>query len=517
MLLYTREKARRSLLNTIGYRAISQFATMAAYIVLVRALSEQSFGIYSLLYAFIPVISTVASLGLEQTLRRFQPEYLRGGDASAAAWLLRVVAIARFASNAAVLALLLLAWNLVAPIFGLGPYRADFALFCPVVLLYFQGRILEFALASHMLHRFGVGSTVLLAVTKLIAYALLAVVHALTLRSAILVDTFAYGLAYVFMRAAYRRNTAGAGSDALYRAPATERRRLLRYALYNNFNDAGSILLYVQTDNFFVAALLNPVAVGAYAFYSRINAMVSNLTPLRLFENVVQPLFFAVTAEQAAERIPRYFTLLLDCALIVQLPLIVLATAYHGEIVGLMLGDKFHEISWLMPVIIGFGTTSNVIALPVTNVAQYRERAALILASQLFGIYQVICMVALIPLLGLLGAAVATGTYHLFRNLFVWWRVRNDARWLNFRAVVISGTLVWGVALLACFELKRLFPAPPVVAVACGVVVCGLATLVYLRTPALARSDRELLAQLFHGREARLLHRLGVLRQFGHA
>jgi hypothetical protein len=95
--------------------------------------------------------------------------------------------------------------------------------------------------------------------------------------------------------------------------------------------------------------------------------------------------------------------------------------------------------------------------------------------------------------------------------------VRNDARWLNFRAVVISGTLVWGVALLACFELKRLFPAPPVVAVACGVVVCGLATLVYLRTPALARSDRELLAQLFHGREARLLHRLGVLRQFGHA
>jgi O-antigen/teichoic acid export membrane protein len=74
MALYSPEKARRSIFNTIGYRAISQLATFVGYVVLVRALSEQSFGIYSLLYAFIPVISTAASLGLEQTLRRYQPE-----------------------------------------------------------------------------------------------------------------------------------------------------------------------------------------------------------------------------------------------------------------------------------------------------------------------------------------------------------------------------------------------------------------------------------------------------------
>ena len=38
-------------------------------------MSEQDFGIFNLLYAFIPVVSTLASLGLEQVLRRFQPEY----------------------------------------------------------------------------------------------------------------------------------------------------------------------------------------------------------------------------------------------------------------------------------------------------------------------------------------------------------------------------------------------------------------------------------------------------------
>src|SRR5580700_479392 len=105
MALYSPAKARRSLLNTVGYRAISQVATMVGFIVLARSLSEQSFGIYSLLYAFIPVISTVASLGLEQTLRRFQPEYLRENQPHTASWLLRIVAIARLSSNALILVL----------------------------------------------------------------------------------------------------------------------------------------------------------------------------------------------------------------------------------------------------------------------------------------------------------------------------------------------------------------------------------------------------------------------------
>ncbi len=516
MRLYSREKARRSLLNTIGYRAVSQLATIAGYIVLVRALPERAFGIFSLLYSFIPVISTVASLGLELTLKRFQPEYLRSGETQAAAWLLRVVTLMRLASNALVLCLILVAWNLIAPLFQLGGYRTDFILFAPLVLLYFQGRILEFALGSHMLHRYAVGSTALLAVTKLIAYIILVAMHALTLRSAILCDTMAYGLAYLFMHGAYRAR-ADSPTVVGYRPPAVERKRVWRYALFNNFNDVGSILLYAQTDNFFVAALLNPVAVGAYAFYTRINAMASNLTPIRLFENVVQPLFFAIAPEQARERVPRYFTLLLNCGLAVQLPIVAYATVYHQEIVGLLLGGKFLDVSWLMPVVLAFGTTSNVVAIPVTSVAQYQEKASLILLSQIFGIYQICCMLLLVPTLGLLGAAVATGTYHLFRNLFVWWNMRREARWLNFRAVVSYAILVWGGAILGCFVLKRVMHAPPLIAMGSGALVCALATLLYIRSPALSSSDRELLGQLFHGRERRMLQKLGVLRQLGDA
>jgi O-antigen/teichoic acid export membrane protein len=509
--LYSREKARRSFFNTVGFRALSQIATMLSYIVLVRALSEQSFGVLNLLYAVIPVVSTVASLGLEQTLRRFQPEYLRLGNVAAAAWLLRIVTVARLASTALLLALVLLAWNLVAPLFQLGAYRADFLLFSVLVLFYFQGRILEFAAASHMLHRFSVGSTALLSIVKLLAYLILIWRHELTLRGAILADTIAYGLAYAFLVTVYHYNTREQSLPAGYKLPSSERRRLWRYALFNNFNDAGAILLYVQTDNLFIAALINPIAVGAYSFYTRLNAMVSNLTPMRLFETVVQPLFFAIPPEDAATRVPRYFTLLLNCSLIVQLPIIAYATAYHREIVAVLFAGKFQDVSWLMPVIVAFGTTSNVVAIPVTCVAQYEEKAATILLSQAFGIYQIVAMIALVSFMGLYGAAIATGTFHLFRNLFVWWQVRDRARWLNFPTVCVWTGLIWGGAILVCFALKAALPPNPIIAMASGAVVCALAVFLYVRSPAICVSDRELLAKLFHGREARWMRGLGLL------
>src|SRR5262245_9014296 len=96
MSLYNRKTARRSIINTVVYRALSQVGTLLGYVAMVRSMTEHDFGVFNILYSIVPVVSTVASLGLEQTLRRYQPDYLRSGNLQAAAWLVRVVASARF-------------------------------------------------------------------------------------------------------------------------------------------------------------------------------------------------------------------------------------------------------------------------------------------------------------------------------------------------------------------------------------------------------------------------------------
>lgn len=512
MALYTRRRARRSLIDTIGLRAVSQVATILAYILQVRGMSQEDFGVLNLLYACIPVISTAASFGLEQTLRRFQPEYLRAENRSAAAWLVRFVASARFGSNVILLSLLLLSWNHVAPLFKLTPYRAEFVVFCALVLLHFQARILQLTLAAHMMHRYSVGSMAVLAVVKCVGYVGLYQTNTFTLVNAIVIETVGYAVAYLSMAFVYRHKCASRSLAAGGAPDRDERRRLGRYAVLHNFNDAGSLMLTSKTDNFFIAAIADPISVAVYAFYTRLNAMASHLLPGGLFSNVVDPLFFSVPVVDAKARLPQYFTLLLNLNLAVQWPILAFAAAYHFELVSVIFGGKFVSHSWMLPLVVGFGAL-NVIASPVTLVAQYHERAGILLVGKVFAIYNAVALVVLIPVAGVYGAAIATGTAQLMKNVFVWWFVRESARWTNCWSAVATSVGFWGMVILGCRALASLTPDNPVIALVEGLVIIVVAAMIHIRGPAICVNDRALLGSVFKGREAALLQRLGVTRR----
>jgi O-antigen/teichoic acid export membrane protein len=509
MKFYSRGHARRSLFHTALFRALSQLASLASYVVLVRGLTEQAFGVLSLLYAVIPLISMVASLGVEQTLRRFQPEYLQSGQPQMAAWLLRASSLARFATNIVILGFMLLLWRRIAPWFHLEPYRAEFALFALLILLHFQAGILQLSLSSHMLQGYSVGMMVVLSVAKLLGYVVLLRLHSLTLTSAICADLLGYGLMYLGLRIAHARNCRTDLETGQFKVDPAERQRLIRYSVFNNFNDAGSFVLSSRSDVFFIAALANTVAVGAYAFYTRLSQVATQLLPSRLFGNVIQPLFFSVPRQEAQWRIPRYFTLLVNLNGLIQWPMLAFATAFHADIVGVLFAGKFLAQSWLLPVIVGFATINRVDE-PVTMVAQYQEKAFVILLGKFSIIYNVIALLVLIPVAGVFGAAIATGSAQTMKNVYVWWHARRLARWTNFRSALTMTAVIWGGCTALCFVLKRLLPGLPWVHLAVGAVLCGAATILYARSPALASSDREILASVFHGREASILKWLGI-------
>ena len=71
-----------------------------------------------------------------------------------------------------VLALIFAGWHLITPLFKLEPYRAEFAIFSVIILLFFQMRVLEISFSSHMLHKYSVGMYAVLAVAKLVGYSL---------------------------------------------------------------------------------------------------------------------------------------------------------------------------------------------------------------------------------------------------------------------------------------------------------------------------------------------------------
>ncbi|MGD0502379.1 MAG: lipopolysaccharide biosynthesis protein [Steroidobacteraceae bacterium] len=512
--LYDRGKARRSLFDTVAYRLISQVTTVLGYIVLVRAMRKQDFGVFNLLYSFIPLVGTVASLGLEQTLRRFQPEYLREGNRSAAAWLVSRVARARLLTNVTILVGLLAAWNSIAPHFGLGPYRVEFEVFAVVALLHFQTQILQLSVASYMLHRYSVGSIAMLSFSKLVLYFGLVAAGMLTLRTAICADAVGYAVIYVFLRIVYHRQCVAGQPPERYELAPEERKRLFRYGLFNNFNDAGTLFLDSRMDNFFIVGFMNAISVGIYSFYTRLNEMATNVLPVRLFDNIIQPMFFAVKPAEADTRLPQYFTFLLNINLLVQWPILAYSVVYHAEIVRVAFAGKFIEYSWLLPVILGFSTL-NSFATPVALVAQYEEKTAIQLLSKIFAGYNIVAMLVLIPHLGLYGAALASGSAQAFKNAFVWWHVRRRAVWINAGSSLFTSVATWGAAVAVCFTLKNLQTGTAGMQLFLGTLIFACFALLYVRSRALCDSDRDLLMRLFPGREMRWLRFLGLFNPTG--
>ena len=511
MTLYGSDRARRSLFDTIGFRALSQLASVAATIVLVRGISEVDFGAYSLLYALVPLFATFGSLGLDQVVRRFQPELLQTGQVPEAAWLVRTAARLRLMSNLLLIAVLLAVWPWVAPKFGFAVQRSGLLLFAAFLLLYFQVVLLQFALSSLMLHRFSMGAVAVVSMCKLAGYALLSSAGILTLQGAISVDLAAHGMAFALLVFAYRRALRQMQGLPSSRPGAALLQRVRGFAKYSYANDAASLLVYPETDRLFIASLLGPLSVGAYAFYARLVDMAANFSPMRTLDSLIQPLFFAIRREDAAQRVPRYFTLLLNMGLAMQLPMIVFAAVFHADIVQLVFGGKFLAYSPLLPLILALATTELVVSVPVTLVAQYKEQASIVMWSQIFGLYQFAAMLLLIPLLGLAGAALATGSFHLLRNAFVWIRVRDLARWSNATAVLSSVLPIWGAAFVASYAMRRFLQLPAVLELGLGAGLCLLAFLAHLRSPAICLSDRSLIGGLLQGRWERPLRLLGLI------
>jgi O-antigen/teichoic acid export membrane protein len=285
----------------------------------------------------------------------------------------------------------------------------------------------------------------------------------------------------------------------------------VRYGLFNNFNDAGTLFLDSRIDNFFIAAFMNTLAVGIYSFYTRLSEMAINLLPVRLFDNIIQPMFFSVKPAEADTRVPQYFTLLVNANLLVLWPMLAFSFTYHAEIVRVIFGGKFIEESWLLPIIMGFATI-NSFATPVALVAQYEEKVHIQLLSKIFALYNVIALLILIPFMGIYGAALAIGSAQLMKNAFVWWHVRRRAVWGNAGRSVAVSVALFGSAVALCLGLKSAVPVPALGQLIMGSIVIGGAALINIRGPILCAADRELLSRLFHGKEVRLLRVLGLWR-----
>src|SRR5690606_23409270 len=153
---------------------------------------------------------------------------------------------------------------------------------------------------------------------------------------------------------------------------------------------------------------------------------------------------------------------------------------------------------------------ANAIDVPVTLVAQLEEKAHIILASRIFGLYNIAGLLVLIPILGIAGAMLASGSAVLMKNLFIWWFVRETAVWRD-AGRFLRVTLIAWLPFVGAAALVQLLDAPPLRELALGAGLWAVFLGLYVRFGALAPEQRELISALFPGRETKLLRAFGFV------
>ena len=448
MMVKSKNITRRGLVAAkyaVIFRMLAQGISLFATVFLVRALSEHDYGIYNLFYSVISLLGMVFSFGLANTLQRYMPEYYNRGEYRIAHYLYLTASLIRLLSNVLVLALVLLFWDSLAPVLKITAYKNYFSLFTLIILLHNQRGLLETCLSSYLLQKYSHGISVLFILIKGIGYGT-AILLQLNLWFVILVDLLAYVLIFGLLQIVYWKKIPKSGGK-LARFAGKERRRIFRYALFYNFNDAGVGLLDVNIDNFFLAMYLDPVAVGAYAFCQRLTRTISRIMPINYLQDVIRPLFFSTVETSGSDKTKRNFQLLVKGVFLFQIPVFCFLLLFSSELINILFGGKFVEYYPVLIVVYSLAML-NAFGLPVGLVAQLRERANIILYSKVFALYNLVADIVFVKFWGIWGAVLATGSATLGKNFFIWFFVRQEASLSGMGPFFVRISCYW---LFVCF------------------------------------------------------------------
>jgi O-antigen/teichoic acid export membrane protein len=501
------DKITNAFRYTLLFKTLGQIFSVTATILLVKALSENDYGIYNLLYSVIGLIGTIASLGLHDTLQRFIPEYYQKGKFSIANTLFQFSSALRLVADIAVLGFLLLFWQEIAPILKLTAYKQYFMFFTLVAVLHQQRSMLEICLSSYFLHKSTKALNVLFPIFKVVGYGYIIFAEK-NLWWAILIDLLAHIMIYLLLRILYHRKVPISGGDS-NRLPREEKKRLTRYAFFYNFNNTGTGLLNADFDNFIIVMMLNPVAVGAYSFYSLLSINITAFLPLRYFKGVIIPAFFAlVTSSKTTDSTTQIFQWLVKMNLIFAVPCFFFLLLFTDDLVFLLFDNKFIEFSSILSMMFFFSILNSV---PVGTVAQLKEKADIVLYSKIFAVYNLIAGIILIKFFGIWGVAFATGTAILAKNCFVWYFVRKEANLNGMGAFFLKIILFWVTISFGIHNINQIIPTHAFYQLFLGTLIFTITFFIQFRCNYFKDFEKKVMADL-SGNNLTLLKLLRTLK-----
>lgn len=434
------QKATRGIKTTFVFKSISQISSLFSTLLLVKILNEKDYGVYNIFYSIISVISVFASFGISNVLVRFLPEYYAKNEYILANKLLKHSSIIRMLTNLIVLLIILVFWSYFGGLFKILELKSQFLVFSLIILLHFQQGILIVGFDSKFLQKYSQGVLSLFSFIKLCGY-IAASFFDYSLWFVLFVDLICYIIVQLVLRILnekYLNKNVG----KLKSFSSVEKKRIYKYAFFYNFNDMGTNILGPNFDNFILVYYLDLAQVGAYSFFTRIQKIINSVLPIHYFSNVIRPAFFSIHPLEQNKKINEYFQFMVKLNWLIYIPILFLIGTMGKEFMNIYLNGKYIDYFNVLLIILLFDA---IIAFqePLGFVVQLFEKVNIVLYSKIFALYNIIADIFFIQMFGLLGAALATGTAILFKNLYIFYFSKDSINSSELMSNLLILIMIW--------------------------------------------------------------------------
>lgn len=387
-------------------------------VVLVRHLRPSDFGLYKLALGAVTFAAYATSFGLEAIVSRFVPEFRVSGSRQRITHLVNLAVAVRVASLLVLLAFLYgfrnrageffdatrLFQNYYLPVAGMLVLQLMSRLIGSAVLVGYSLRYVDayVRIGANLFRLLGV-STVLLMGHDVgsVFFVLLGVAFA---------EFVAY-LVIVSPKLAKNVRFNNLTGNPSQRLPL---RSIASFGMYNHLWQSGQVLREFAVDNYVISATLGVTHVAYYGVASVLPTLLYAFTPGRILYGVMLPeLVKRFTLRQSYVELGAWYRLMQKLNLLVVLPLILFLLLFTSDLLPWAYGTTYRVSAYPALILVAFSLLT-ALTSPFYMLAQVIKKPQLVFYSSIWGVYNLVMDLLLIPVWGITGAAWATGTSAAF-------------------------------------------------------------------------------------------------------
>ena len=402
----------------LGRLAVSLIAFPTS-LLLVKGLSLEDYGVYSLIGNLLYVASMITNLGTLGVVQRFVPEFAQKGHRSNVQQTVKIAAMIRLGGGLLASGALLL---FSAPILSALNIPENYSYLSPIlamlILISVENQLLGNGVLAALLEQSAVtvGQT-LAGVIKLtgialcfqLGYGLQAVVMAWL--TSLLIPAIYYAAL------TYKKVFAGplSGNADL------PKRRMFRYAGMSLATVFGTFVYDIAVDNVIIAYYLGPEQAGRYAFAVFTASLVAQLIPVR----VLTPLLVNVAIRQYSGSgdktiLSKTFATASKVVAFTMIPGVVGLTLLSPYIISHILNDAYASVVPTVSVIVAF-SLFRYLNFALQVLIKPLEILQVVIVQYACSVANLIMDIWWIPKYGIEGAAWATGLTLTLNYLLSWW------------------------------------------------------------------------------------------------